>query len=264
MFSAKKIGKSLLLCCAMALVISSCSKDDKDPVVEDQELSQTEVKTILDSDEYMKSFDSVISDAYLNNSSSGKSTNEDCHVAEYSDTGFTITFENCPLNGSNANGTLSAVYTSEGDTISYTVTWDDFIYGDIKFNGTRSYVIGSNMNENSLSFSVTSDITVTLADESVVSESGTKTVTLTIGDSLETTVFTLAGSWTVMADGNTYKVGVGSTLEGNFACGYFVSGVMTVEKNGLVVGVDLGDGECDDVATIEYPDGTEEVISLKD
>lgn len=264
MFSVKTIGKSFLLFCAMALVISSCSKDDKDPIVEDQELSQTEVKTILDSDEYMKSFDTVISEAYLNNSSSGKSSNEECHVAEYTDTGFTITFDNCQLNGSNANGTLSAVYTSDGDTISYTVTWDDFIYGDIKFNGTRSYVIGSNMNESSISFSVTSDITVTLADESVVSENGTKTVTLTIGDSLETTIFTLGGNWTVQADGNTYKVAVGTTLEGNLACGYLVEGIMTVEKNGLVVSVDLGDGECDDVATLEYPDGTKEEISLKD
>lgn len=264
MFRVKLITKSFLLFGAMALIISSCSKDDKDPVVEDQELSQTEVKTILDSDEYMKSFDSVISDAYFNTSTSGKSSNEDCHVAEYTDTGFTITFENCPLNGNNANGTLSAVYTSEGDTISYTVTWDDFVHGDIKFNGTRNYVIGSNMSEDSISFSVTSDITVTLADESVISESGTKTVTLTIGDSLETTIFTLAGSWTVQADGNTYKVGVGSTLEGNFACGYLVKGVMTVEKNGLVIGVNLGDGECDDVATLEYPDGTKEDISLKD
>lgn len=263
MFSAKSIGKSVLLFGAMALVIVGCSKDDKDPIVEDQTLSKTEVKTILESDDYAKSFDTIISEVHFNDSSSGKSN--DCYVTTYTDTGFSIAFENCTVEGtSNVNGTLSAVYTSEGDTISYMVTWDDFSFGDITLNGTRSYSLGSSMQEGSIEFTVTSDMTVKLADDSVISETGTKEVGITFGDSFENTVYTLGGNWTVSANGNTYKVIVNTTLEGNLACEYLVEGIMTVEKNGLVMGVDLGDGECDDVATLEYPDGTKEEISLKD
>lgn len=263
MLKAKSIGKIFFALGAMALIISSCSKDEKDPIVGGQELSQTEVKTILESDDYAKSLDAIISEVYFNDSSSGKSN--DCYVATYTDTGFSIMFENCTVDGTeNVNGTLSAVYTSEGNTISYAVTWDNFSFGGITLNGTRNYVLGSDNEQGSIAFSVTSEMSVTLADESVISETGTKEVTLTFGDSFENTVYTLSGNWTVLAGGHTYKVTVNNTLEGNLACEYLVQGVMTVEKSGLVVIVDFGDGECDDTAIAEYPDGTEEEISLKD
>ncbi|MGI9552091.1 MAG: hypothetical protein ACR2MT_12890 [Aurantibacter sp.] len=264
MLRVRPIGKSILLFGAMALVIISCSKDNSDPINEDQKLSQTEVKTILDSDDYSSSLDTIISDVYLNDSSSSKGSN-DCYVAEYTDTGFVIVFENCNVNGTdNVNGTLTAVYTSEGETVSFIVTWDDFYYGDIKLDGTRSYTLGANMDQSTISFSVTSDIDVTLADESVISENGTKTFALTVGNSLEDSVYTLEGNWTVEANGNTYKVIVSSSLHGNLACGYLNEGVMSVEKNGLVVTVDFGDGSCDDKASVKYPNGATEEVDLKD
>jgi len=263
MLSVKSIGKSIFISGAMALVLIGCSKDDTNPIVEEQQLTKSEVKTIIESDDYSKSFDSIISEVQFNDSNSGKSN--DCYVATYTDTGFSIAFDNCTVDGTeNVTGTLSGVYTSQGDTTSYAVTWDNFAFGDIQLNGTRNYTLSSGMQEGSIAFTVTSDMTVTLADDSVVSETGTKEVTLTFGDSLENTVYTLGGNWTVVADGNTYKVIVGTTLEGNLACEYLVSGVMSVDKNGLNVTVDFGNGECDDKAIVEYPDGTEEDISLKD
>jgi len=265
MLSVRPFGKSILLFGAMALVIISCSKDDSDPLTEDQKLSQTEVKTILDSDDYSSSLDTIISDVYMNDSTSGKSSSNECYVAEYTDTGFTIAFENCSVGDTdNVNGLLTAVYTSEGETISFVVTWTDFYYGDVKLDGTRGYTLGSNMDQNTISFTVTSDIDVTLADESVVSENGTKTFSLTFGDSFESSVYTIEGNWTVHADGHTYKVIVGTNLEGNLACGYLTNGLMTVEKSGLVVSIDFGDGTCDDNATVEYPNGATEDVSLKD
>ena len=39
---------------------------------------------------------------------------------------------------------------------------------------------------------------------------------------------------------------------------------MELSKNGLEVNVDFGDGTCDDIALLVYPDGTTEEISLKD
>ncbi|MRH99420.1 hypothetical protein GH721_02645 [Kriegella sp. EG-1] len=257
----KSICKLLFVFGSMAL-ISSCSDDEKDVVVEEQELSQTEVKTILESDTYAKSFDNIISSVYNNEGSSGKT--DECYVAEYSDTGFTIEFDNCTVEGtSNVTGTLTAVYTSTGDEIAYTATWTDFNFGGTLLNGTRSYSISSET-DNSISFSATSDFSATLANGSIIKEKGTKEIGITFGSSLETSIYTLDGSWTVTADGLTYVVAVDDTIEGNLACSYLNKGSMTVEKSGLIVDVDFGDGECDDIATVQYPNGDTEEVSLRD
>lgn len=39
---------------------------------------------------------------------------------------------------------------------------------------------------------------------------------------------------------------------------------MTVAKNGLSISVDFGDDTCDDIATVIYPNGKVEEISLRD
>lgn len=262
MQNLKSILKSILLLATVALIAVGCSKDEKDPVVEEQNLSQTEVKTILAADDFSKSFDNIISTVYFNDSNSGKSN--ECYVTTYTDTGFSISFDNCTLDGvENVTGTLSAVYTSVGDTISYTVTWDNVVYGDMTIAGTRDYTISSET-QGAVVFTVTSNMTMTEVDGSVVAETGARDIAFTIGDSFENTTYSISGNWTVTADGNTYKVTVVNDLEGNLACAYLVYGVMDVEKNGLEVTVDLGNGECDDKAIVEYPDGTEEEISLKD
>jgi len=273
MFSVKSIGRSFLLFWAMALVISSCSKDDKDDIdpnvkddkdsiVEDQKLKQTEIKAILEADDYSSSLDTVISDIYMNDGSSNKSSNEDCHVAEYTDTGFTIVFNNCLVNGTeNVNGTLTAVYSNDSNGAAFTTTFEDFYYGTIKLNGTRSFTFNTNAEEGTISFSVVSNMGVELEDGSEVSEQGTKTFRLIFGDSLENTIYELYGTWTVHDNGNTYEV-VGSLLEGNLACGYITNGLMNIEKNGLVFTVDFGEGTCDDKATIEYPNGETEEFTL--
>jgi hypothetical protein len=57
---------------------------------------------------------------------------------------------------------------------------------------------------------------------------------------------------------------VNSALVCNFACSYLNIGSMTVAKNGLSISVDFGDDTCDDIATVIYPNGKVEEISLRD
>jgi len=66
----------------------------------------------------------------------------------------------------------------------------------------------------------------------------------------------------VVVDGNTYAVETLEDLQGSAACEYLTSGSMNVSKNGLTIVVDFGNGDCDDVATIIYPNGATEEISL--
>ena len=107
----------------------------------DPELTQAELMTILDADAISGSADSILAELYAsNNSQSGKSS-PGCYEAIYSETGFTVTFNNCVLNGTdNANGTVTVIYGLEPGTASFTATYEDFYVGDVKLNGTRSFI----------------------------------------------------------------------------------------------------------------------------
>ena len=260
-----RIARRLIICGVAVLFIASCSKDHKD-YTPDETLSQTELKTILETDDVSSVADDALSQLYMNRGNSAKSGKaEECYMAEYTETGFTAIFENCNLNGTdNVNGTLSVVYETSQGAAAFTATYNDFYVGNIKINGTRSYLLTSDEVEGSISLTVTSNMTLTMEDESVVAESGTKTFGFDWGDSFETSIFTITGNWTLEADGDTYKVVVGSTLTGNLGCAYLNKGTMTVDKNGLIIGVDFGDGTCDDMAKLIYPNGVTEDISLKD
>ncbi len=241
----------------------ACSSD-KEVVTAEDELTQAEVKTILETDDISGIADGIVADVFVNAQNSGKAL-PGCHEAIYTDTGFSIMFNDCMVEGDvNVNGTLDAVYTSEGETISFNVTFSSFAVDDYVLNGTRSYIFNANAQEGAYSFTVTSEMSVTRPDESVVSENGTKTFGLVVGDTLGTTAFTLEGNWTIQLDGNTFAVEVTTALQGNLGCGYLNSGIMMVSKNGLEVSVDFGDGSCDAEATLTYPDGTVQDISLED
>lgn len=242
------------------LFIASCSDDADEKIMTEGELSQAEVQTLLETEDITSSVDSALTELFNQDGNSSKGSSNDCYTAEYTNTGFTATFNNCVLNGTdNINGTLVVTYGSDENTAEFTATYSDFFIGDIKVNGTRTFVVTGTESENSISFTVTSSITVELADGSIVSENGTKTFSIVFEEG-EDTLWNLSGTWTIQKDGNTYSV------EGNiskqFNCEYWSSGSMTVSKNGLEVAIDFGDGTCDDKATLTYPDGTSEEITL--
>ncbi|MER3376327.1 MAG: hypothetical protein RIM83_16930 [Allomuricauda sp.] len=249
---------------AFLLFAQSCSEDGK-PNAE-QELTQTELQTIMETDDISSVADNALAELFADNSA-GKSAvsakTNDCYVAEYSETGFVATFNNCVLNGTdNVNGTVTVTYEVGEESASFTATYVDFYVGTIKINGTRSFVMNGNMDTNSFSFTVTSDMSVEFEDESVISESGTKTFGFTFGEDLQSSTFSLAGDWTIQADGNTYAVEIVDTLEGSLSCENITSGSMIVTKNGLDIVVDFGAGECDNTATLVYPNGASEEITL--
>jgi hypothetical protein len=252
----------LLAFSLMVLGFSSCSTDGElDP---EQQLSQAELKTILESDDISGAADTVLADLFINDGASGKSA-PDCHVAEYTDTGYVVTFNNCVLNGTdNANGSLTVVYGTEQETASFTATFDGFYVGEVELNGSRNYTFNGNVEQNSYSFSVSSQMTATMADGTEIAENGTKIFGITFGETFESTIFTIEGNWTLVVDGNTYAVEVNDALQGNLVCAHLVSGTMDISKNGLEVTVDFGDGSCDDIATIIYPNGATEDVSLDD
>ncbi len=257
------IGQFLLLG-SVALIVYSCSKDDKDTVQQETELSQAEVKTVLEIDDVSSAADNIVRDLF-NQNMTGKSAKEEaCYQAVYSDTGYSVTFDNCSVeeNGEVLNGSLSVVYGKDGDSYAYAVDFDNLMVGEISLDGTRSFAFDLEQ-ENSIVFDVVSDMVITMADEEVISEKGSKTFAIVFGEEFGNGMLTLEGDWTVKADGNTYAVSVPTLLEANFGCDYIGQGLMMLNKNGLEVSVDFGDGSCDAVAELAYPDGSKENITLK-
>ncbi|MEC7771871.1 MAG: hypothetical protein VX798_11855 [Bacteroidota bacterium] len=247
---------------ATLIGFQSCSEDAIPG--EGEELTQAELKTILTTDEIAGTADTALAELFVGSSAKVSTAKEgDCYMAEYTETGFVATFNNCVLNGTdNVNGTVTVTYEAGQEASSFTATYQDFYVGTVKINGTRSYEITASGDQTSVSFTVVSDMSVEMEDGSIISENGTKTFSITFGDSLETTIFSLSGNWTVEADGNTYSVTTLEDLQGNASCEFITTGSMSVSKNGLAVTVDFGSGECDNVATIIYPNGANEEITL--
>lgn len=244
-------------------VLHSCS-EDAIPAAGDQQLSEVELQTILTTDEAAGTVDNALAELFAGNTAgkSAKNSN-DCYSAEYTDTGFVATFNNCVLNGTeNVNGTLTVTYEVGNESAAFTATYVDFYVGTIKLNGTRTYNLSSSLDQNTIAFTVTSQMSVEMEDESLITEAGTKTFSFSFGENLTDSTFSISGNWTVTADGNTYSIETIEALQGGLNCEYLVSGSMDVSKNGLEIRVDFGDGECDDVATLTYPDGTMEEINL--
>lgn len=259
-----KSATKFILLSGLSLLVFNCSKDENNPLELDQTVSSTEVKTILETDDLSGAADNVLTDIFTNNQSGKSSKLEECHVTEFTDTGFTVTFDNCSYEGSEKiTGSLSVTYTV-GEESSFMATYTNLMVGDYEINGTRGFSMSAD-SESGASFTITSNMTIKLKDGSIIEEMGSKTIGIVFDSTnFENSGVTIDGDWTVKADGNTYTVNISTPLEINFGCEYAGKGSMQLNKNGLKVDVDFGDGTCDDVAMVIYPDGTEEEISLKD
>ena len=264
----KLITNTKLVLLGMTLLFAfSCSDDQENPLVQEQSVSSIEVRTIIDVDSKSSAIDQIITDLFENGQTGKSSKMEECYLAEYSDTGYTVIFTDCSVDGSeNINGTLSVTYKVGEEESAFTATYTDISIGGIIINGTRAFTITKGTQQGNFSIEIISDMGIMFADGSEIEESGTKHFTFNLdADNFENSTLEIEGDWTVKADGNTYVVNITSPLITNFlSCGYISTGEMSLNKNGLGVTVDFGDGTCDDVATLTYPDGTEEEISLKD
>ena len=262
-----KASKSILVMLVLVATYS-CSDDGENNIV--KEIGVTEVDTVLEMGTITGLTDNILTNVFTANSLGQKSgsTNktDDCYQIEQTDTGYTATFNNCNLNGTeNINGTLNFTYAVDNSSLVYTATYIDFYVGEIKINGTKSFVTNYTLeDEGSYVITITSDISVVLEDGSNISETGTKTLTITQGVSLDTSTVAITGDWIITVDADVYSLKVQEELVSNFGCEYITAGILKIGKNGLSVNVDYGDGTCDAIATIIYPNGVEEEISLDD
>lgn len=259
---------SFFLYIAVTALFISCSDDASDEVADDsadnvgEEATgfSAELQTILTTDNVTSAVDNALALLFINNDSSNKAAANDCYSAEYSDAGFSATFNNCSLNGSeNINGTLNVLYSFSGNDNEYTVTFSEFFIGTVKVDGSRKFTLNSTDSQQALSYSIASNITVEEEDGTVITESGNKSFAFIFAEG-EDTVWNLSGNWTVTVDNDTYTIG--GNVSKPLTCAYWSSGSMAINKNGIDLTIEFGDGTCDNEALLTYPDGTTEAIQL--
>lgn len=256
--------KPLLWAITLCLSISACSDDLGELNDQDSQLTSTEVKTILEANELSSLTDELLTDIFSDSQTGKTAKRPECQQIETTNTVTTITFNGCTIDGSGAiNGTITANYSIEEESTTISVTYSDFTIGAIEISGSKTFTFANEDEQEGFIFTVESDIQVVLADGKELSEKGTKIVGF-LFDSLEDQSLTLDGEWTITSDGNTYSAVVENQLKKSYPCAYTGEGLLLLSKNGLSVSVDFGDGVCDDVAMVNYPDGTTEQIALKD
>lgn len=260
--------KQLLFAALAALVVFSCSEDSGSDIAEELTITQAEVEQVIEADAFSGIVDDILTDLSINGEAISGRNRPDCYEAIFTETGYTVTFTDCVIEDSEIiNGTITVEYASGENSFSFMATFTDFSIGAIEIEGTRSFSIDSNqISEESSSFTVTvtSDMTIVLEDGTVITENGTKLISFLFESNFEGGALTIDGNWTIGINDDTYSVVVDEILEQSFDCDYVGSGILSISKNGLEVIVDFGDGTCDAIATIEYPDGTTEDIALND
>ncbi len=262
------LQRVFILFVATAL-ITSCS-NDKDPMTDDNfdvaALNAEDLQTVLETDAMISVADNLLSSLFVANGATGKRnvTNE-CYTREDIDTGYILTFTGCILDGTpNVRGIIQVDYNTESQMPSYTARYTNFYVGDIMIDGTRTFVFDGEINGSNLTFSVTSDMNMVLEDGTLVTENGTRSFGFVIGNTLEDILITLSGSWNLTVGNDEYTVSITDALKTKIACAYISEGEMSLDKNGLTVLIDFGDGTCDNSATITYPNGVTQEVSLDD
>lgn len=261
-------GIKFILLSSLLFFVFSCSTDKENVLNQNQEITSVEVKTIIQVDDLSSVADDVITEIFQENVS-GKITskNNDCYEINFSDTGYTIVFTNCELEGiaDIVNGTLTVTNIADEETTAFTATYINFMVGDVEINGTRNFTVNTSSGTNSVSFTIISDMTITLENGVLIQESGSKIFAIIFDlEDINNSGLTIEGNWTVNIDNDTYLIDVTSALQTNFNCVYISKGAMDVNKNSAQFSIDFGDGTCDTIADLLNPDGTIEEISFKD
>lgn len=247
------IPSLLLVVLCFSLFTVSCSKDDETPTAE---LTQNDVEASLEVEAISTFVDEMTMD---NISPSKKALN--CTGFSATQNGYTLSFDNCTINGETVNGSMTVSITIDNNVATSTVTFDNLSYGGNTISGTKTNSYAVDTAAGNFSYTVVSDISITLADGTTATENGTKTYTIT-GLGSAQAGYSITGDWNVTVGADAFSFATDPSISGTFDCAHITTGVLNITKNGQSASVDYGDGTCDNLATITLPDGTTVEVEL--
>ncbi|MFD2562230.1 hypothetical protein [Aquimarina rubra] len=249
-----------------SLLVVSCSDDDSNNNLS-TDITQEDIMKSLEVEEISNFIDGITLDNISMNRSnaeiSSKLGRPDCADFSVTETGYTLTFTDCTTeDGETISGAINVSVVVENNAVSTSITFDNLTYAGNSINGSKSTSYSLNTTDGgNFTYTVTSDLSITLADGTTASEQGTKTYTITGLNSADAT-YTLSGNWTVTLNADTYSLATDPALEGTLSCEYITTGTLVMTKNALTASINYGDGTCDNKAIVTYPDGTTEEIDL--
>ncbi|MDH7446501.1 hypothetical protein [Aquimarina sp. 2201CG14-23] len=261
-FKIKVLGIAIMAC----LFVTSCSDDDSNEN-SSFDITQQDVMKSLEVEKISNFIDGMTLDNIaMNRSNAEVSSNfgkADCADFSVTDTGYTLTFTDCTTDdGETISGKINVNVVIDNNSVSTTITFENLTFAGNSINGSKSTSYSLNtVDGGSFIYTVTSDLSITLADGTTASEMGTKTYRVTELGTAEAS-YTISGDWTVTIGSDTYSLRTDPSLQGTFSCDYITTGTLILAKNALTASINYGDGTCDNKATVTYPDGTNEEIDL--
>ena len=183
----------------------------------------------------------------------------------------TIDFgDGCELpNGNVLSGIIYLSYEKDMELAQHTLSLslENFTFNGVSVEGGASILrMRSNENGNPQS-DAEADFSAQWPDGSTASFTGNRTREWIEGYGSgfwgdNVFLITGQGTWTGPA-GNVLVKQVIEPLRRELACRFIVSGVLEISRNDLTASLDFGDGRCDAVGILTYPNGESEEIFLR-
>ena len=271
----------LMMMAAMAVV--SCNKEESPALVQEEE--NFDVAELKASDETELISDEIISigeDVYSSDEIS--ETSKSFYTSDYLPDCVTITTvitstskektidfgEGCELpNGNILSGIIYLGYLKDMDmaTKTLSLSLENFTFNGVAVEGSASIErMRANENGNPQSDAV-GNFSAEWPDGATASFTGNRTREWIEGYGSGfwgDNVFLISGTKTYTGKlGNVFMKETITPLRREWACRFIVSGILEISRNEATASLDFGDGSCDALAMLTYPDGSTEEIFLR-
>ena len=282
----KKMNLGIVALLATILLVS-CEKEDSAEVIqsENPEAQNFEVADLKTSDEAEMISEEIVhigEDVYASDEILATSKSDyrsdylpDCvtitTVITSTSKEKTIDFgEGCELpNGNVLSGIITLSYLKDMDLATKTITLslENFTFNGVAVAGGASIVrMRANENGNPQS-DAAAEFTAEWPDASTASFTGNRTREWIEGYGSGfwgDNVFLITGKGTFTGpQGNVFVKEVINELRREMSCRFIVSGVLELSRNDQTASLDFGDGSCDAVGVLTYPNGESEEIFLR-
>ncbi|GGW44495.1 hypothetical protein GCM10007383_31190 [Arenibacter certesii] len=231
----------------------------------EKSLSSEQVKAQMEANATTEGLDVMLSELLLTDkSASTKKIDSDCTALIFTDNRIAVSYTNCTINGNTVNGTLILTGNdsdTEGSKGSFDISFKTFSYNNHVLEGSKriSYDFS---NAGKPIFTVDTDMSLENKDGEVISHKGSKEFSYILTNmNTENEYVKCIGAWNIVHQGTTYHFKVTTPLAGKLNCAYITSGVVILEVNGLTASLDFGEGNCDKMGAVIYPNGEREEIS---
>ncbi|MBT8271914.1 MAG: hypothetical protein KJO25_07715 [Bacteroidia bacterium] len=273
-----------LLITAFALSLFTFSCSDDEAVENDQPEAQdyTEVSRSAEVDKASSSIDDISIEVYeiQEASENGRASAAfnmlpDCVtvtvIMEQNYREITIDFgtEPCLINGNLLQGQIVLTYTRnpEAQQVFITKSLIEFYFNNKNLVGGKTLLKELSNENGNPQFTHTTDLTIIWPNGLEGSRSGERVREWIEGFDtpgiFSDNVFEVTGFWTTtFVNGNTHNYEVIEPLRREVICLYFVSGSIDVERTNFSGVFNYGEGDCDNMATFTFDNGTEVDIVL--